>query len=185
MNKIIVNDKNIWYAKDQYELADIFGFTPQYCTQALKEGAPKSTDQGYCTGGWYQWLKNRSKTKEKDKDSTPLKRANLKLRQEKARLAEIERKVMEGVLVDAKSYRENEISRMTELAQEFKSLSKKVSARVANKSAPEAQAIIDIEVKRILKYFENLVLYGRVSDAPAKGKVGRKKKIEKASKKGR
>lgn len=183
MHKLIINDKNTWYTKDQYELADVFGFTPQYCTQALKEGAPKATDQGYCTGDWYQWLKNRSKTK--DKDSTPLKRAILKLRQEKAKLAELERKVMQGGLVDAKQFREAEISRHAELAQEFKTLPARVCGHVVGKSSAEVKALIDSEVKRILKYFENLLLHGREKEGSTKSKAGRKKKIDKTSKKGK
>lgn len=181
MQKLKVNDKNYIYADNQEEIGEIFGFTHQYVTKALKDGAPKATDHGLCTANWYQWLKNKSKTT--DKDSTPIKRAILKLRQEKAKLAELERKVMQGGLVDAKQFKEAEISRFAELAQEFKTLPSRVSARAANKSAAEVQAIIDGEVRRILKYFENLCTIGRAkAEEIYKGKAGRPKKIDKASK---
>lgn len=185
MKKLKVNDKNYVYAENQEELAEMFGFTHQYVTKALKEGAPKATGQGFCTADWYQWLKGRSK--DKDKDSTPLKKANLKLKQEKAKLAELERKVMQGGLVDAKQFKEAEIFRLAEVAQDFKTLPSRVSASVANKPAAEAQAIIDGEVRRILKHFENLCTTGReksepVEDKHGKNKAGRPKKIEKASK---
>jgi len=100
---------------------------------------------------------------------------------------------MEGSLVDAKQYKEAEICRHAELAQEFKTLPSRVSGRAANKSAAEVQEIVFGEVKRILKYFENLCTIGRTKAEEiyngtgdrntGKGKVGRPKKIEKASKK--
>jgi hypothetical protein len=191
MKKLVVNNKVYWYSEDQTELGENFGFTQPYVAKCLKEGAPKATDHGFCTADWYQWLKNKSK--DKDKDSTPLKQATLKLKQEKAKLAKLERKVMEGSLVDAKQYKEAEICRHAELAQEFKTLPSRVSGRAANKSAAEVQEIVFGEVKRILKYFENLCTIGRTKAEEiyngtgdrntGKGKVGRPKKIEKASKK--
>ena len=170
------------FAETKGELSKIVGISERHITNLVKQGAPVKLEIGYNTAEWVKWLIARSKAKEETTDSL-FSAARLKYRQEKANIAELERKTLQGKLVDRKQYMEAEIFRLTELSQTFRRLPSSVSARVANKSASEVQAIIDAEVRRILKYFENLYSGKIEPEKQAENKVGRKTKIEKASKK--
>lgn len=175
-----------YYIQDISDLSALLNLSERHIFRLIKEGAPAKTDNGFSASAWHLFLSDRSKPKKGRENRALLEEKTIALRGEKAKIAKIERLVMQGKLVDKQQYREAEISRHAELAQEFKSLPNRVSARVANKPAAEAQAIIDSEVKRILKYFENLCLHGREKEKKEKSvkrKVGRPKKVDSTSRK--
>lgn len=171
-----------YYIKNASDMTILFKLSERHIFRLLKEGAPKKTDNGFNATEWHLYLSERNKPKKAQGNKGLLEEKTIALRDEKAKIAKLERKVMEGNLIDIKLYRESEISRHTELAQEFKVLPSRVCGHVVGKSSAEVKAIIDSELKRILKYFENLLLHGRNKEDPAKSKAGRKKKIDKASK---
>jgi len=146
------------FANSKEDLSHHLGFSSRYITSLLKAGAPKKTEHGYSIPAWVKFLVDKAKVQKK-KDS-PLYKADLEYRKERARKLKIERQQLEGKLVNKRQFMFEEMDRLTEIRQTFMRLARKVSAKAANKPAPEVIAVIDAEVRRIFRYFEELYTRG-------------------------
>lgn len=171
-----------FYAKSKTELSKVLGLTRTYIIDLCREkDSPKLTDDGYCTGAWNKWLMSKSKAQKK-KDN-PQNKANLEYRRECTKIKKLERKALEGILVNREDVMQEVMDILTSIRQTFMRLGRKVSAKIAMKPAAVVIVGIDAEVRRICGYFEELYKRNQITKKRGKAKVGKPSKIEKTNKK--
>jgi|GEM_PF-5314676 len=167
------------FARGAEELGKVFGYTKRRINQLLlEEGHPIKHPDGYNTAEWYRWFMDKAK-----KAKNPYQKVRMLHEEEKMKKTILERKAMEGKLVDREQRNDEEKARMTELTQTFLVLPSRTAGQCYGKDIAEIEAIIYREVVRILKYFEKKCCGEPVKEIkPKRSNAGRKKKIEKVSK---
>lgn len=155
------------------QVAKAFGVVPKTVTRWSQTGCPRNPDGTYDLKKVIEWAIDRAKTEAGDiPESEESQRWLTEYRKERALIARLERKKMEGSLISHEDFKKAWVWRISEVSHGLGSLPLRLAPLVAGKSELEIRNIIDSEIWKIRDKFARTGKF--TPDVPEAKKIYRK-----------
>lgn len=148
------------YVAGQDELSEIFGVNPRTIRRWAKQGMPKASEGCYSIAAIQEWRFRNDKRKktEKTKDGE----WELRFRQYKALLAEIEWKEKTGQLIPIGDVERDSVQKIIAIKTKFLSLPRTIAPQLVGLEVQKIESILRIRIEEIINDFASgKVIYNK------------------------